>query len=608
MDKLTRIKQYKADTPERTVTRIRSILCEKLGIVLEEEDFKSEGGFYSTRIKIGNHSLSEKDYGTNGKGMTFPYALASAHGEFMERLENQAIIRSKELAYKDSVLVRGNIDYMSFLKKHGVLLDYQYAPDEVYVYTTSDNIDDLLKNLGICNKEKICQKYKDKKLTLLPFYNITKREVCYLPYDIVFFNCTSNGMCAGNTPKEAIIQGMSEILERFILREIYMNGLSLPTIPDEYFFCTEILSKIGRLKEKYGKNWNFLIKDCSLGKNYPAVGILMVNIEERKYLFHLGVDPSPITALERSLTEIFQGREIAAILDMDYAIQSGMMSNPDIQDEEFYKTCTTGTGHFPISILKESEDSNFNGFDRSWGMSDDEDLKKLIALMENDGYEILIRDVSFLGFPAYCIYIPGITEFRNVIKNDNQEEQDIQLKAEATTAAYDLWNASVKHIGALIECVKNQPKYISEIMKFDSQSFLVKYEKDLTVGILYIAIGNLKKAYESISLYCSRFVGTSKEVLFFSALKDMLLYRCRNMDYEGLTLLYDKTTLMTIDAFMQNREVFNYVPYTSFKKCDWEVFMESHPDFMGILHVMKDLENAYKEYTPNQENLQKLLI
>lgn len=39
MDKLTRIKKYKADTPERTITKIRNILCDNLGLVLEEEDF-----------------------------------------------------------------------------------------------------------------------------------------------------------------------------------------------------------------------------------------------------------------------------------------------------------------------------------------------------------------------------------------------------------------------------------------------------------------------------------------------------------------------------------------------------------------------------------------
>ena len=230
---------------------------------------------------------------------------------------------------------------------------------------------------------------------MLPFYNVTKKAIELLPYEIVFNNCTSNGMCAGNTPKEAIIQGLSEIIERYVVREIYMKGLSLPTIPDFYFSGTEILDKINLLKEKYGENWKFQIKDCSLCKGYPAIGILMLNHVERKYLFHLGVDPSPITALERSLTEIFQGREIAAILDMDYSVQNGMLYDPNIMDAEFYKTCTTGSGHYPITILDEPEDSNFFGFDDSWGISDDKDLKKLIRLIEGEGHGMFL----FSDFP-----------------------------------------------------------------------------------------------------------------------------------------------------------------------------------------------------------------
>lgn len=412
--------------------------------------------------------------------MTFAYALASAHGEFMERLQNQAILRTKELSYKDGTLVKGNMTYLSFLKEHNVLLDFRYAPDERQVNITPDNKEDLLRNVCIPNTEYVYQKYQGKKLTLLPFFNLTKKEISYLPYDIIFHNCTSNGMCAGNTPKEAIIQGISEIIERFILREIYSKELSLPTIPNEYFAGTKILSKIDLLKEKYGSKWNFLIKDCSLGKNYPGIGILMINIEERKYLFHLGVDPSPITALERSLTEIYQGREVAAILDIDYARQISIMNNPNTKEAEFYKTCTTGTGHYPISILKEPSNTKFKGFDYSWGLSDDEDFKKLISIIEKDGHEIYIRDVSFLGFPSYCIYIPGITEFKNVIKKESSSKS-IHVTSLAARAAFDLHNATSDEIYALIECIEKETKYVSEITKYDSLSFLVKYDKNLIV-------------------------------------------------------------------------------------------------------------------------------
>lgn len=604
MNAVRRIKKYKAELPEKTITTIRTILYERLGVILEESDFRSEGGFYSSRIKIGNYDLSDLDYGTNGKGMTFSYALASAHGEFMERMQNLTIIRSNFLAYKDSNFIHGNSEYMSFLKKNNALLNYQYAPDEKYVVVTIDNYKDILRNIVFPDKKLLCKIFQRKKLAMLPFYNVTRKVVEFLPYEIIFNNCTSNGMCAGNTPKEAMIQGLSEIIERYVLREIYVKGLSLPTIPNCFFSGTEILNKICLLKEKYGDNWDFLIKDCSLGEGYPAVGILMKNKTERKYLFHLGVDPSPITALERSLTEIFQGREVAAVLDIDYSIQNGMLYDSNIMDTEFYKTCTTGGGHYPITILNEPKISNFSGFDDLWGVSDDNDLERLISLIEGKGYEIFVRDVSFLGFPTYCIYIPGMSEFRNIIL-DNQKNYENDTKSLAISAALNLYTASKEQLETLVTYIDKDKRFIEQVMEYDSDSFLIRYDKDLIEGVLYIASENYSNAYDHIKKFCEKFAGTPKEVLFFSALKDMLLCKKEKYSTESINLIYDKHTIETVNSFIQGREVLKYIPYISFMNNDWDRFGKQHPSFMGKLHMMKKLEDTYCDNIPSQIDLKK---
>ena len=606
MEALKRIKKYKAERPEKTVTNIRAILCNKLGIILEEMNFKSEGGFYSTRIKIGNHHLSEMDLGTNGKGMTFAYSLASAHGEFMERLQNQAIMHVNGIAsYKHSSFVKSHPDFLDFLLRNNVLLEYQYAPDEEYIKISTENIDSVFKNVVALNMDALHKKYIGKQLSMLPFYNITKGRIELLPYEVVFLNCTSNGMCAGNTPKEAIIQGLSEIIERYVLREIYTKGLSLPTIPDEYFNGTEILSKIRLLKEKYGANWSFLIKDCSLGKDYPAVGILMINRSEGKYLFHIGVDPSPITALERSLTEIFQGRIVATVLDIDFSIQNGIMTDPEIRDREFYKTCTTGSGHYPLSILNETSGKQFKGFDYSWGISDDTDLKKITKCIEDDGAQIFVRDVSFLGFPAFCIYVPGISEFRNTII-DNINSEDTQNKSMAMSAALDLFEASKEKIEALAQCVIDDHRYISDIMKFDPNSFLVRYDKSLIAGILYIASGNFVQAYRHNKTYCERFTGSIKEKYFFSALVDLLYCKIKNISLSTLSVIYDSVTIKSVDNFTRGKSVLEYVPYRSYCDNNWDDFVAMQPSFLGMLQVRKRLEDVYKNNIPSQEKIKKI--
>lgn len=602
MEHLKRKKKYKAEKPEVTINKIRTVLSEKLGILLEDSNFQSEGGFYSSRIRIGNLDLRKRDLGTNGKGMTFPYSLASAYGEFMERMQNHAIIRSQSFAYKYSRFVENNEIYKKIIHENGVLLDYHYAADEKRVELTSDNATELLGHIRGFTLNTLIENYRGRSLTMLPFYNATQKKIEKLPYELIFMNCTSNGMCAGNTPKEALIQGISEIIERYILREIYRNGISLPTIPDKYFVGTEILQKISLLKEKYGPNWSFQIKDCSLGKNYPAVGILMYNKMELKYLFHLGVDPSPITALERSLTEIYQGRNIALLLDIDFAIQYGMMNDNKIKDAQFYKTCTVGSGHYPISILGESTNMQFNGFDSSWGQSDENDLLMLKVLIEKDGYEIFVRDVSFLGFPAYCIYIPGMTEFRNIFNDDENDFFNAE-NLKIISAAVNLYEAKDEDIKLLIKLLIKGQRYISKIMDYDLNSFLTNYDIDLVLTILYIIISDVSNAYMHMAAYKKKFKGNAKEKLFFNSLHDYLYCKANNLDTNCLNYVYSESTLGLISDFTNGKAALNYIPYTSFEKIDWENYCQANPDYMGLLKLMKKMEQLYSENIPNQANL-----
>lgn len=75
--------KHKEASPEQTVQRIVDLLSEH-GINLEvvREYAQSEKTF-SNRIQVRGLMA-----GTNGKGMTREYALASGYAEFMERIEN----------------------------------------------------------------------------------------------------------------------------------------------------------------------------------------------------------------------------------------------------------------------------------------------------------------------------------------------------------------------------------------------------------------------------------------------------------------------------------------------------------------------------------------
>lgn len=80
------MKKYKIVSPYKTVGSIKSILND-IGILTREEYF-GNNQFHSCRISIGNSDISSLNIGSNGKGRSFEYSLASGYAEFMERLQN----------------------------------------------------------------------------------------------------------------------------------------------------------------------------------------------------------------------------------------------------------------------------------------------------------------------------------------------------------------------------------------------------------------------------------------------------------------------------------------------------------------------------------------
>ena len=126
MSKITRKKAYKAREPEGTIDLFRRILKEKLNIVFKEEFFVGDGEFYSCRISITNNDLEGLNIGTNGKGMTREYALASAYGEFMERIQNLILISNRSLFYNNSLLsTKKSISFFEIVVKSGNSRDFE---------------------------------------------------------------------------------------------------------------------------------------------------------------------------------------------------------------------------------------------------------------------------------------------------------------------------------------------------------------------------------------------------------------------------------------------------------------------------------------------------
>ena len=413
-------KPYKQAPPEDTVARLRGILDE-LGIGTAETEHDTFS-FHSGRVETADLAYPMTRMGANGKGMTREYSRASAHAEFFERLQNGNLTHPSHLHAASEAYYRAYpraVQRRAALAARAPLSQFHGDPREV-VLPVAEAVArcgaSLSGLLGIDDPAAQLEFLEGRlgltEVLCAPFYEPARREEVLVPLRLLEIHVASNGMCAGNTPTEALVQGVCELFERHAMMRIFVEQPGLPEVPLAFFGGAEIVRRIGELEASQG--WRVTVKDCSFGMGVPVVGALIHDPASGSCAFHIGVAPSPVTALERCFTEIFQTGYTTRLLPIDLgddplasAFAAGDRQTIARHLRGYFRT---GAVRFPLSILSAPDGVTFDGAAWEEGADDAEDLAILLRRVEAQGWRLFVRDVSFLGFPAFWIYIPGVSE------------------------------------------------------------------------------------------------------------------------------------------------------------------------------------------------------
>ncbi|MBQ3364829.1 MAG: YcaO-like family protein [Muribaculaceae bacterium] len=410
---------YKDSHPVDTINQIKDIL-NSLGIKTRETLYNLHNLCFSCRVEIDNYGLESLGIGTNGKGMTMDYSLASGYAELMERLQNKFLVNE---ALRHSAKI-----------PNGESLHFRFFPDETLI--RSDIMDffimikELFPNFNSSEAENFCKKLigishqTETYIQLVqdispqiewlgvPFARFTKDRhkdgIKYVPIILARAN-SSTGLCAGNTPHEAILQGINEIFERYVLQRIYLDNITPPSFPSDYFKGTEIVERLNCLKEH---DYIYDVKDMSLGKGFPVVGLILTNTKNGTTMFRLGADLNPVIALERCLTEIYQGRTKQDTRFLEYPVHNIINIENDtfIRNKEYQKSLKDGTGFFPKSIFMGTPSYDFQKPILHRSDNSRIDFINVLHFLQERNYTLLVRDNSFLGFCSYQVIIPGLSD------------------------------------------------------------------------------------------------------------------------------------------------------------------------------------------------------
>ena len=383
---------------EQTIANMSAILA-GLGMKIEIASWRNiVPNVWSLHIRDAQSPMCF----TNGKGSTKEGALASALGEFIERLNCNFFYNDQfwgeEIANADFVhypeerwFKPGRKDELPVEILDPYCLKVYNRDGELrgshLIDTNSGN-----EERGICS---------------LPFVRQSDGEVVYFPSNLIENLFLSNGMSAGNTLAEAQVQCLSEIFERAVKREIIEGEFALPDVPPAVLAkYPGILAGIQALEEQ---GFPVLVKDASLGGEFPVMCVTLMNPRTGGVFASFGAHPSLEVALERSLTELLQGRSFEGLNDLPQPTFEGhAVTEPNNFVEHFIDS----SGVVSWRFFSSKSDYEFVEWDFS-GQGEDSNVQEaetLFGILEGMGKQVYMAVYEHIGAKACRILVPDYSE------------------------------------------------------------------------------------------------------------------------------------------------------------------------------------------------------
>lgn len=497
--------------------------------------------FFSCRVIIGNKNAECLNIGTNGKGSSIEYSLASGYAEFMERLQNQMLLKKNKFATTDFLeLLPSDSLFIKKIYDNDLVFDFVIDPDEKRC-----SVDEMIEycydelRLLFHTKSKKDLKYivadilDFDEIVMIPYYSIESKKIKYLPIDLVLIATGSNGMCAGNSSKEALLQGFCEIFERYAVSKIYYGNLTPPTILHTEFIDKPVYEKLQYLKNN--SNYEIIIKDCSLGLGLPVIGVIIIDKERQVYNFKLGSDFVIDIALERCLNEIYQGTTEFHGLPFKMYCTGDTIDNMDADKYMFFnfkKIYVNGTGYWPVSIFSDNYSYEYNKFYSSYGSSNEEDFKYCIDIIHNLGYKVFIRDNSYLNFPTYQIIIPGMSQLPGKMQDYgfyNKSMSELYLLRKLHRISKEEAISLVSALEENYHIIKLDNFNLHAYFLYNTNKDLLDLDIELLMFMLFYYIDQPIKANKYLCLFLQD--KSTFEYGYFYAIRDYVYYKYeKNID------------------------------------------------------------------------------
>jgi len=499
--------------------------------------------------------LHDSDYRmmfTNGKGASKKACEASALGEYFERLSCNYFFA----------------DY--YLGEEFANADFVHYPNEKWFDNTDDEMpeglldetlwqyydpeDDLLPS-GIFDTNSGAG---ERGICALPFERQLDKEIIYFPVNFIGNLYVSNGMAAGNTKSEARVQALSEVFERYVKNKIIAEGISLPLIPQTVIDRFPETKEAIEALEAYG--YHLRICDASLGGIYPVISVTLINPKDGSVFASFGAHPCFEVALERTVTELLQGRD----LDMLDDFQAPSFNMDEVADPHNLEAhFINSSGLVSYDFFKEESDYSFVDWDHD--STTEGELEYLSEIIHDQGFDIYIADYEHLDIYVCRIIVPGMSDIypvEDLLWSNNNEggmyrEAILNLKSLEKDDCEDL-------LEELEDGGFNDLQNVAEFIGIvpDKDTHWAKLQIGELKAMLFLALGDFEsaKTWNSWSLHISDL--DEKRTLHHRCLDALLeITLDKEKGYKeylsGLQLMYGHDTLKICLDILSQKETFH---------------------------------------------------
>ncbi len=498
---------------EQTIANMTGILAD-VGIKIEIASWRNlVPNVWSLHIRDAHSPMCF----TNGKGASKESALASALGEYIERLNcnhfyagafwGEDLAEAPFVHYPNERWFKpGRKDALPAEILDEYCLDIYNADGELrgsHLYDTNSGN----TKRGICS---------------LPYVRQSDGKVVYFPSNLIENLFVSNGMSAGNTLAEAQVQCLSEIFERAVKRDILEGEMALPDVPHEVLAkYPGILAGIQALE---AQGFPVLVKDASLGGIYPVTCVTLMNPRTGGVFASFGAHPRLEVALERSLTELLQGRSIEGLNDLP---PPTFVSDAVTEPNNFVEHFIDSSGIVSWRFFSAKSNFEFVEWDFS-GQGENanaEEVTTLLGILEGMGKEVYTAVYDQLGAVACRILVPGYSEVYPVEDLIWDNTNKALLFRSDILNVHRLDDAG---LAALLERMEN-----NELDEYADIATLIGIEFDentewgqLTVLelklLIHLALQQFEEAQERVEAFLQYNDNTVERKLFYQALNVVL--------------------------------------------------------------------------------------